>query len=108
MEKNPHIVFFYMIGCPHCEHARPMWESMKKDIPSGIAVVEIESAEAPSRVQGYPRFERTDESGGIIAVVEGAPSSSQDLKKKLKIKKSGGTRRRRSTRRLRHTRRRKF
>lgn len=32
MDKNPHVVFFYMNGCPHCIHARPMWEAVKSDL----------------------------------------------------------------------------
>lgn len=109
MEQNPHTVFFYMIGCPHCEHARPIWEQVKKDIPNGEKVLEIESANVPpelrSRVQGFPRFERTDMKGVLIVEVEGAPSNADDLRSKLKLKKKstrkggGRTRRKRYTRR---------
>jgi thiol-disulfide isomerase/thioredoxin len=117
MEANPHVVFFYMIGCPHCEHARPMWEAVKREVPSDIKVLEFESAnlpeEARSRVQGFPRFERTDGTGVIIAMVEGAPKSAEELKTKLKLKKEKGSGRRtrkggRRARRARHTRRRQF
>jgi hypothetical protein len=115
MEANPHVVFFYMIGCPHCEHARPMWEQVKREVPVGVTVLEFESAnlpeEARSRVQGFPRFERTDGTGVIIAMVEGAPKNVEDLRKKLKLKKKGSARTRKGGRRARRdgrTRRRKF
>lgn len=109
LQTNPHVVFFYMDGCPHCVRARPMWDKVKKDIPAGIAVLEIESANVPaelrSRVQGFPRFERTDDSGALIVEVEGAPASPDDLRKKLKLGSRKGGRR---TRRKRYTRRRKL
>ena len=102
-----------MIGCPHCERARPMWEKVKQDIPAGEGAVEMEANELPpelqSRVQGFPRFERTDVKGVMVAVVDGAPASEDDLRSKLKLKKKkrastrkGGRR----SRRVRHTRRR--
>lgn len=111
MDKNPHVVFFYMIGCPHCERARPMWEQVKKDIPAGEKVLEIEANELTpdlqSRVQGFPRFERTDMNGILIVAVDGAPASADDLRSKLKLKKKKSTRKGgRRTRRARHTRRR--
>jgi thiol-disulfide isomerase/thioredoxin len=112
MQQNPHTVFFYMIGCPHCDRARPMWEQIKKDVPSGEAVLEIESANVPdelrSRVQGFPRFERTDVNGVLVVELEGAPASAEDLRKKLKLsKKTKSTRKGgRRARRKRYTRRR--
>lgn len=112
MDQNPHVVFFYMIGCPHCERARPMWDQVKKDVPNGEKVLEIESANVPlelrSRVQGFPRFERTDVNGILIVEVEGAPMSADDLRSKLKLKKkSKSTRKgRRRTLRKRYSRRR--
>lgn len=111
MNQNPHTVFFYMIGCPHCERTRPIWEKVKKDLPAGEAVLELEANELPpdlqSRVQGFPRFERTDVKGMIIAEVDGAPADEADLRKKLKVGKKKSTRKGgRRTRRVRYTRRR--
>jgi hypothetical protein len=110
LQKNPHTVFFFMIGCPHCDHARPIWDSVKGEIPGNV--LEVESNDVPaemrSRVQGFPRFERTNEHGAIIVEVEGAPKDADDLRKKLKLgrrKKGGRTRHYRSrTRRATHRR----
>lgn len=109
--KNPHIVFFYMNGCPHCERTRPLWDEVKKDIPPGIAVLEVEamelSPEDQSRVQGFPRIERTSENGTIVVTIEGAPANAEELRKKLKVSRRRGASRRRTLRK-RNTRRRKF
>ena len=89
-----------------------MWDQVKKDVPNGEKVLEIESANVPlelrSRVQGFPRFERTDVNGILIVEVEGAPMSAEDLRSKLKLKKkSKSTRKgRRRTLRKRYSRRR--
>lgn len=88
-----------------------MWEQVKKDVPPGEAVLEIESANVPpelkSRVQGFPRFERTDVKGILIVEVEGAPASADDLRSKLKLKKKKSARKGRGrTLRKRYTRRR--
>jgi hypothetical protein len=32
MDTNPHVVFFYMNGCPHCIHARPLWDAIQGDL----------------------------------------------------------------------------
>jgi thiol-disulfide isomerase/thioredoxin len=108
--QNPHTVFFYMIGCPHCERARPMWEEVKKDIPSNEKVFEIESSNVPpemqSRVRGFPRFERTNPRGALIIQFDGAPESTYDLRKKLRLRKTSTRKRRLSTRRNKRTRRR--
>jgi|694.fasta_scaffold00948_48 hypothetical protein len=106
--QNPHTVFFFMIGCPHCDRARPIWDSIKSEIPDNV--MEIESANVPaemrSRVQGFPRFERTNEKGILIVEVEGAPKNADDLRKKLKLRKKGGRRRTRHYRTRRATQRR--
>ena len=82
-----------------------MWEQVKKDVPAGEAVLEIESANVPaelrSRVQGFPRFERTDVKGVLIVEVEGAPSSADDLRSKLKLKKKAKSTRKGGRRALR-------
>lgn len=109
LSKNPHTVFFFMIGCPHCDRARPIWDSIKSEIPNPL---EIEAADVPvdakSRVSGFPRFERTDQKGLMIVAVEGAPADAADLRKKLKLGKKGGGRRTRKyrsrTRRVTHRR----
>jgi len=109
LSKNPHTVFFFMIGCPHCDRARPIWESIKSEIPDAM---EIESADVPaearSRVSGFPRFERTNSKGVLIIEVEGAPADADDLRKKLKLGKKGRGRRtryyRNRTRRVTHRR----
>lgn len=112
MDKNPHVVFFYMIGCPHCDRTRPIWNQIKKDIPASETVLEIEANDVPedlrSRVQGFPRIERTNVQGILIAEVEGAPVDADELRKKLKLgKKKKSTRKGgRRTRRPRYTRRR--
>ena len=94
--RNPHTVFFFMIGCPHCDRARPIWDSIKSEIPGEVLEIESKDVgeEDRSRIQGFPRFERTDDSGVRIVEIEGAPKDADDLRKKLKLgrRKKGGRR----------------
>jgi hypothetical protein len=109
IKPDPHIVYMYKNGCPHCERATPLWKDATKQVPPGIAVIEIEANDLPqevqSRVEGFPRFERTGPDGVIVIEFEGAPMTAKELKKKLKLHSKGaGTRRRgrgRKTRRRR-------
>ena len=110
LESNPHTVFFFMIGCHHCDRARPIWESIKGEIPGEVLEIESNDVdnEARSRVRGFPRFERTNERGVRIVEFEGAPIDAADLRKKLKLgrRKKGGRRTRYNRSRVTHRRRR--
>jgi thiol-disulfide isomerase/thioredoxin len=49
------VVYFYMIGCPHCEAMRPAWNDAKKKM-KGVSVKEKESQDVGTDdgVQSFP------------------------------------------------------
>lgn len=111
MEKHPHVVFFFMEGCPHCIRTRPMWESVKPDLEvQGLQVLEYEANELPKGVDvtGFPNIQKTNASGVVVVTIEGAPQDEAELRKKLGVKKRSkrGASRRRTLRRRLRTRRR--
>ena len=44
MSSRPTVVYFYMIGCPHCEAMRPAMDQAKK-MMKGVIIEEKESAQ---------------------------------------------------------------
>lgn len=79
MSTRRSVVYFYMIGCPHCEAMRPAWDDAKKKM-KGVSVKERESREVEmgDGVQSFPtivlykdgkevkRLEGSREKGGQI------------------------------------------
>lgn len=95
---KPVAIFFYMIGCPHCDDMKGKWDDLEKEV-GGTTFCKIESAKVPKEmgITGFPHFEVH---GKSKKVVEGS-TTKEELKKKLFG--SGGRRRvvtRRRTRRL--------
>jgi thiol-disulfide isomerase/thioredoxin len=100
LEKRPVLVFFYMIGCPHCEATKPAWEEAKKNASGKMDVVEVEASATPDDedVQGFPTMKYKKEDGSETTT-SGEKSSASEIEKDLDLpdKKKGGLRRRRST-----------
>lgn len=101
--KQPVIVFFYMIGCPHCEHMKPTWEKFKSKAKSrGVSVQEIESSNVKpeDNVQGFPTVVKKV-SGKEVKRLTGSQEAAA-LEALLSKTRGGRTiRRRRITRRRR-------
>jgi thiol-disulfide isomerase/thioredoxin len=97
---KPTAIFFYMVGCPHCDKMKKPWDDLEKEIPH-TDFCKIESAKVPPEmgISGFPHFEVHDKSKK--KVVDGS-SSKAELKKKLF---GTGGRRRTRRRTLRLTRR---
>jgi glutaredoxin len=99
------IIYFFMIGCPHCEKTKPVWDQFKKEDPE-YKYVEIESADVPDEkkselgIEGFPHFLKID-SKGKKKSVSGSKSTVQELKNAFKL--FGGRRSRRFRRRVRKT-----
>ena len=106
MSKRPHVVFFFMTGCPHCQATWPAWEKAKKKLKKGgVDVSETESKEVSPAdgVSAFPTFVLKVD-GKEVKRVEGARTDADALAKELGAK-SGG---RHSLRRRTHRRRRQF
>ena len=74
------IIFYSMKGCGFCTKAKDM---LKDEIAQGLVIVKP-SSEAPEGINGFPHF--TSSNGGSHT---GAPSSKEELFKKLKVGKEG-------------------
>ena len=103
MSKRPHVVFFFMTGCPHCEATWPAWEKAKKTLKKGgVKVSETESKEVSPAdgVSAFPTFVvKVDDKE--VKRVEGAQTDADKLAKELDVKSGGGRSRRHRTRRAR-------
>jgi thiol-disulfide isomerase/thioredoxin len=77
------IIYFFMIGCPHCERTKPIWEEFKQE--PGYKYIEIEAQDVPDEkktelgIQGFPHFLLID-SKRKRKSVSGSKSSVQELK----------------------------
>ena len=103
MSKRPHVVFFFMTGCPHCEATWPAWEKAKKKLKKGgVDVSETESKEVSPAdgVSAFPTFVVKME-GKEVKRVEGARTDADKLAKELDVKSGGRRSRRHRTRRSR-------
>lgn len=97
------IIYFFMIGCPHCEATKPIWDEFKTKDPQ-YKYVEIESQDVPDEkkselgIQGFPHFLLID-SKRKRKSVSGSKSSVKELQDAFKL--FGGRRTRRFRRRVR-------
>lgn len=105
MSGRPTVVFFYMIGCPHCEVMRPAWNDAKGKMKN-VHIEEKEARQVGSEdgVQSFPTI-ILKKNGKEIKRIEGERHSASEIMKDLGIRKSrrGGTRRH-----VRYTRQRKL
>ncbi len=105
MSKRTTVVYFYMIGCPHCEAMRPAWEDAKKKLKKGgMEVQEKESKQVGPEdgVSGFPTIGKY-EGGQEVKRIEGSRPSGGAILKELGLK-GGGSRRGRTHRGKRKTR----
>ena len=105
MSKRTTVVYFYMIGCPHCEAMRPAWEDAKKKLKKGgVAVAEKESKDVlpTDRVSSFPTI-GLYKAGQEEKRIEGSRASGGAILSELGLK-GGGSRRRRTYRGKRKTR----
>jgi len=108
--KRPVLVLFYMIGCPHCEANKTAWEEVKKDVPEGTDVLEIEADATPDEegVSGFPTMKYKKEDGSE-KIASGKKSSGKEIADDLELGLAkGGSRRRRALRRTHRRRNRKL
>jgi thiol-disulfide isomerase/thioredoxin len=90
MSKRTAVVYFYMIGCPHCEAMRPAWENAKKQIKN-VEISEKESAtlSPDDGVQSFPTV-ILYKNGKEVKRIEGARKKGRDIVKELGLRSSRG------------------
>jgi glutaredoxin len=92
------VVYFYMIGCPHCEAMRPAWDDAKKKM-KGVDVKEKESksVEMNDGVQSFPTVVLY-KNGKEAKRIEGSREKGGQILSELGLLKRRNTLRRRSYR----------
>lgn len=99
--REPVVIFFYMIGCPHCERMKSVWDSLKTK-HSDTKLVKVESQNVPKllegKISGFPHFMKIEDGKEKVSI--GGEMSEGELEKKLFGGSRLGGRRRRGTRRF--------
>jgi len=100
MSERTAVVYFFMIGCPHCEAMKPAWEDAKKKMKN----VDIKEKEArdvgpEDGVQSFPTIV-VMKKGKEVKRLEGKRTSGGEIVKELGLQR-GSSRRRRTHRRHR-------
>jgi hypothetical protein len=99
MKKDKVIVYYYMIGCPHCEANQKAWDETEKLAKKNdIKTVKIESQEPQCDESSFPTIV-LKENGKKTKRVEGTQKSGGDVMKGLGLQFVGGRRRRTNRRR---------
>lgn len=104
--KEPVVIFFYMIGCPHCEAMKGSWENLKAK-HSDTKLVKVESQNVPKslegEINGFPHFMKIKDGKKVVSV--GGSMSEGALEQKLFGGLRGGRSRRlrRRTRKVKRT-----
>ena len=90
MSKRTAVVYFYMIGCPHCEAMRPAWNDAKKSM-KGMEVKEKESREVGSEdgVQSFPTVV-VYKNGKEVKRIEGSREKGIQIVKELGLRSRRG------------------
>jgi thiol-disulfide isomerase/thioredoxin len=89
------VVYFFMVGCPHCEAMRPAWNDAKKQLKH----VKVEEKEAnqvgmDDGVQSFPTIV-VRKNGKEVKRLEGKRNSGKEIIQELGIRRRrGGTHRR--------------
>jgi thiol-disulfide isomerase/thioredoxin len=103
-KKRPTVVFFYMIGCPHCEVTRPAWNDAKKKM-KGAKIEEKESKDvtASDNVSSFPTIVMKED-GKEVKRIDGSRTDADAIVSELGVngRSSGGRRTYRRSRKLRH------
>jgi thiol-disulfide isomerase/thioredoxin len=90
MSRRTAVVYFFMIGCPHCEAMKPAWMDAKKNLKN----VEIREKEArdvgpEDGVQSFPTIVVLKK-GKEVKRLEGKRSTGGEIIKELGLQKGGG------------------
>lgn len=94
------IVYYYMIGCPHCEANQKAWDETEKLAKEkDIKTVKIESQDPQCDETSFPTVV-LKKNGQKTNRVEGTRQSGKEIMKGLGLQSIGG--RRRSTKRGRN------
>ena len=103
MSGRTAVVFFYMIGCPHCEAMRPAWNNAKKNMKN-VEVKEKEASDVDMNdgVQSFPTL-IVYKNGKEVKRIEGSREKGSDIVKELGLQRRS-TRGRRTYRGKRKTR----
>ena len=103
-KSKPTVVFFYMIGCPHCEVTRPAWNDAKKKM-KGVKIEEKESKQVGSadNVSSFPTIVMKQD-GKEVKRIDGSRTDGGAILSELGLsgRSSGGRRTHRRSRKLRH------
>jgi thiol-disulfide isomerase/thioredoxin len=89
------VVYFFMVGCPHCEAMRPAWNDAKKQLKH-VKVEEKESKQVglDDGVQSFPTIV-VRKNGKEVKRLEGKRDSGKEIIEELGIRRRrGGTHRR--------------
>lgn len=98
------IVYYFMIGCPHCEANRKAWEETKQMAKNqDIETEEIESQDSRCDETSFPTIVLKKDGKKTDKRVEGSRKSGGEIMKELGLKRRrrGGTRRGRNISRKR-------
>lgn len=103
-KKPVTVVYFYMIGCPHCEAMRPAWEDAKKSLKNKADIKEVESRDVmmSDGVYSFPTVVLR-RNGKEVKRIEGKRKTGGEIIMALKLSR-GDTGRRRTYRGKRKTR----
>lgn len=103
-KKPTTVVFFYMIGCPHCDAMRPAWNDAKKKLKSKVEIKEVESKDVTSNdnVSSFPTLVVLKD-GKEVKRVEGKRTSGGEIETALALR-GGRSKRGRTYRGKRKTR----
>ena len=104
MSGRTAVIYFYMIGCPHCEAMRPAWNNAKKKMKD-VDVKEKESRDVGMNdgVQSFPTIVLY-KNGKEVKRIEGSREKSGQILSELGLSHRRNTLRRRSYRGKRKTR----
>jgi len=106
MSGRAAVVYFYMIGCPHCEAMRPAWDNAKKNMKQvHVTEKEARNVEMNDGVQSFPTIVLY-KNGKEVKRIEGSRENGKQIVSELGLRglQKRSTRRRRSYRGKRKTR----
>lgn len=87
MSGRTSVIYFYMIGCPHCEAMRPAWNNAKTKM-KGVEVKEKESREVEDSdgVQSFPTVVLY-KNGKEVKRIEGSREEGKEILKELGLRR---------------------
>lgn len=93
MSRRIAVVYFYMVGCPHCEHMRPAWMNAKSQLKN-VYVEEKEARDVrpDDGVSSFPTV-IVRKNGKEVKRIEGSREKASDILKELGLRRSNSLRR---------------